>query len=178
MERRELAETFLWIDGHSDTLEKRRAAAAIVAWECVATTLNDLVKLYNDIKGDDSLAYFRRIQVKKQIVGMLHETRECLTFWKGCAYVQQLKDAKIRGLERDFKIAFRTLGISDARNIRNELAFHSKDSFDDVERFLELLEKVDVMPIQLLQNAIDASRELGYAIRDELYTVAPPFRVK
>jgi hypothetical protein len=68
-----------WIEGL--TGEARVKAGMVVAWQAILTTLNELVKLLNTIhfsSDQPDSKRDRQTQIKKLIIGILHEMVQCL----------------------------------------------------------------------------------------------------
>src|SRR4051812_3713807 len=73
-----------WVKGLSG--DEKVKAGTIVAWQSVATTLNELVKHFNSVTSGSEQQDLRRdreVQLKKVIIGMLYEMDACLDFWAG-----------------------------------------------------------------------------------------------
>jgi hypothetical protein len=158
-----------WINGL--TGDDRAKAGSVVAWQCVATTINELVKQFNDISFGTTEPHFkhnREVQLKKVIIGMIYELNDCFNQWTAELRKGGLFDDKLKGLKKAFEDSCAKLGLSQLKEIRNGVAFHFKESLTDPDGIVELYTKIDQIPKETLSAIVIAAHECGYAMRDKV----------
>lgn len=158
-----------WVQGLSG--QKQIAAGAVVAWQCVATTLNELVKHFNVIvSGSDEphLKHVREVQLKKVIIGMLYEMDACLDRFARILMAKGPLDQEVKDKKKEFKTACRKVGLDVLREIRNGVAFHFADYLTDPEAIVETYNKIDKISLEAINEILKAGNLCGYSIRDRV----------
>jgi hypothetical protein len=158
-----------WVQGLSG--QQRIDAGAVVAWQCTATTLNELVKNFNTIvsgSDDPGSKHDREVQLKKVIIGMLYEMDKGLDLFAGMLKGKDLLDQDIKDKKREFKTACKKVGLDVLKNIRNGVAFHFGKTLEDPEAIIETYLAVDQISMDAINEIMRAANICGYAMRDKI----------
>src|SRR5262245_57957071 len=103
-----------WLRGAKG--EAQRAAGAVIIWQGVSSSLNELVTRFNEISRrevNDAMTTHRQIHLKKLIVGLLFEVKACFAAWAGSLKLNgKLTDAIKQDLAA-FHAALAQTGIED-----------------------------------------------------------------
>ena len=157
-----------WIETQNEN--NKELAAQIVIWQFLNKTIKHLIEKYNEVLDcEDSTTKdtSEGIHLKKLIIGMLYETNEVIDVWNDLLRKQDtdLEDADTFKAERDKKI--RIISKNDLRNIRNDIAFHSKKILSDPDKLLQRYKALDDLEIDSLNNLHKAITKYGYKLRDK-----------
>jgi hypothetical protein len=158
-----------WIKGL--TGEDRSKASSVVAWQCIATTNNELVKRFNDFsfgRTEQQSKHNYEVQLKKVIIGTIYELNDCFHKWTAYLRRQGLFHDKLKCLKQTFEDTCRTVGLSELKEIRNGVAFHFKEFLTDADAIIELYTNIDQIPREMLSKNVIAGHACGYAMRDKV----------
>jgi len=158
-----------WVQGLSG--DEKVTAGTVVAWQSVATTLNELVKHFNTKtfgSEQPELKRDREVQLKKVIIGMLYEMDACLDFWAGKLNEEGLLDQEIKDQKKDFKTACKKVGLDVLKGIRNGVAFHFTDYLADPDAIVETYMKVDQISLDSINEILRAANLCGFAMRQRV----------
>ena len=158
-----------WIKGLAG--EEAAKAGSVVAWQCIATTINELVEHFNTITFMSQRTEFKRnrqVQLKKIIIGMIFEINDCLGQWTAELRKHELFDDNLKNLKSTFESCCKKVGIAQLKDIRNGVAFHFKESLTDPDAIVELYMKIDRIPICTLREIVDAAHSCGRAMCDKV----------
>jgi hypothetical protein len=158
-----------WVQ--SLTGDQKVKAGTVVAWQSVATTLNELVKHFNcitfgseqqDLRGD------REVQLKKVIIGMLYEMDSCLDYWAGILNGEGLLDQEVKDKKKEFKTACKKVGLDVLKSIRNGVAFHFTDYLSDPDAIVDTYTKIDQISLDSINEILRAANFCGLAMRQRV----------
>jgi hypothetical protein len=158
-----------WITGLAG--DDRAKAGSVVAWQCIATTINELVKRFNDISSGTTEPQFKRnceVQLKKMIIGMIYELRDCFNQWTADLRKRGMFNDTLKSLKRAFEDSCEKVGLTQLKDIRNGVAFHFKESLTNPDAIVDLYTKIDEVPKETLSEIVIAAHECGYAMRDAI----------
>jgi hypothetical protein len=157
------ANTIDWIN-RATCKEEKADVSSVVAWQCVATTLNELVRHYHTITGpstDQKNRRYREVQIKKLIIGMLYESVDCIEKWAGRLYRAGLFDSNLKQMKEVFETRYKVIGLGTLKEIRNAAAFHFTDLIADGDAVVDVYTKIDGIPINQLDKLIKAMQLCG-----------------
>lgn len=160
-----------WIKEHSG--EQQVKAGSIVAWECLVTTLDELVGRFNDITFSETRSEskrYREVQLKKIIIGMLYEMDQCLDYWAATLNKDGLLNVDIKTKKKNFKMACDIVGLDILGNIRNNISFHFADIIAHPDAVVDNYTKVDQMSLESISRIIESANLCGFAMRDKVIT--------
>ena len=158
-----------WVQGLSG--DEQIKAGSVVAWQCIATTLNELVKNFNNItfgSDNEELKRNREVQLKKVIIGMLYEMDGCLDYWARVLNDKGLLDQQIKEKKKQFKTACKQVGLEVLKQVRNGVAFHFTDYLTDPTAIMETYTKIDQISLDSINEILRAGNLCGFAMRDKI----------
>ncbi len=146
-------------------------AGSVVAWESVATTLNELVKHFNSITFGSEQRDFgrhREVQLKKVIIRMLYAMHNCLDYWAGILNGEGLLDQEIKDKKKEFKAACKNVGLEALKTIRNRVAFHFTDYLSDPDAIVDTYTRIDQISLDSINGILRAASFCGFAMRQRV----------
>jgi hypothetical protein len=149
-----------WIKRSTDA-EEKADIGSVVAWQCVANTLNELVRHFHTItapNADAKYQRYREIQIKKLITSMLYEAVDCIEKWAGKLHRAGLFDQKLKEMKEEFETRCKVIGLNTLKLIRNAAAFHFTDLIADGDAVVDVYAR----PAWVL------AEELGEVVRRQL----------
>ena len=155
-----------WVEELSG--DQQMKAGSVVAWQCISTTLSELISRFNEINlapVKDNASRNREVHLKKIIVGMLYEIGGCLDYWARILREDKLLTEEIEEKKKTFKTECKKVGIDTLKAIRNGVAFHCTDYLTDPVALVDTYRKVDGMNLASLNRVYTAAIECGYAMR-------------
>jgi hypothetical protein len=158
-----------WIEGL--TGEARVKAGMVVAWQAILTTLNELVKLLNTIhfsSDQPDSKRDRQTQIKKLIIGILHEMVQCLDSWSGKLNGVDLLDEEIKDKKMEFMIACKKFGLGNLNHVRNEVAFHFAKSMSNPDTIVDAYRMIDQKSFDSINEIVRTANDCGLAMRDKI----------
>ncbi len=151
--------------------DEKVKAGMIVAWQSIETTLNELVKHFNNITfglEQQDFKRYREVQLKKVIIGMLYEMDACLDFWAKKLNDKKLLDQEIKDKKKEFKTACKKVGLDELKEIRNGVAFHFKKYLADPDAIVDTYTKVDKISLDSINEILRAAIRCGRAMLEKL----------
>lgn len=158
-----------WVQ--SLTGDQKVIAGSVVAWQAIATTLNELVKHFNSIahgSQEEDSKRTREVQLKKVIIGMLYEMDGCLDYWAMMLREKGLLDQKIKECKKKFKRACRKIGLHVLKQVRNGVAFHFTDFLSDPDAIVEVYRMIDRMSLCSINEILREANHCGFAMRSKV----------
>lgn len=158
-----------WVQGLSG--DEKVKAGTVVAWQAVATTLNEIVKHFNAItfgSEQPNLKRDREVQLKKVIIGMLYEMDACLDFWAGKLNEKGLLDQEMKDKKKEFKTACKRVGLDVLKDIRNGVAFHSTKYLADPDAIVATYTKVDQISLDSINEILETANICGFRMRQKV----------
>lgn len=158
-----------WVQGL--TGDDKKKAGSAVAWQCVMTTLNELVRHFNEVtfsSDEPTLKHNREVQLKKVLIGMLFEVVDTLNHWTGVLREDGLFDDQIKEKKVAFEDAYKRVGVGELKKIRDSIAFHYTKSLTDPDAIVDLLTRIDQIPLSVLNDIIKEANFCGLAMRDKV----------
>ncbi len=161
------------------TEEKRQAAACVFLWESHFTMINDLVRLFNIITEPNQIKMSSaELHPKRLLISFLYELDLCLKEMKAICHRQTDVDSSTKdkwsNLKRRYEEQINHLDKNRIKRIRH-LTFHPKKLFFSTKETAEAFLEIQEVSVDQLQAAINAAEEYGFALRNQLYKIAPPF---
>lgn len=137
-------------------------------------TLNDIVKWYNDTYDAEEMSSFQILHPKRLLISHFHEFHNCLAVMKRvCRQVGLLSEdfqLALKPLELNYRAALKKIGIGVVKEVRN-YTFHPKLFFES-DKLLQYFRAVGDVDIDSLENLLRAGEKVGFAISEQLQTVA------